>query len=477
MGKTKRTDMEDRISELPELVLSSILSKLPPKDIIRTGVLSKAWKQHRELIEYKLDLHLLNLLESKYTNGLRRHYHLYDHGSKVYNYKHFLEVRREFMNRVDKVLHHFKSSKITSLKVTCFLDSGNSSDIDCWINSAIAFGVEELQLLCSNDVASIITTAGFYKFPYWFFKQSFLRHLKLERCILTPTSDFTGFSKLLTLSLRQVRLCKDFCDSLFTNCSLLQELTLDFCDIPVSSVLRIVSASLQQLSLLNNYTTNLSMNVEIYAVNLFSFTYTSFIEATTVLFHTPSLANFCFDVLDRDTTCLLSQVATLPSLEILSFFHYPCQPPYLDKLSFQFGNLKQLKLVYDEYGRTVLEYFTWLFDILQACPVLKKFQISFLDRSSPNNKEEIGNLCGYTYKTLKEMKMTGSTGNWNEIELILFILKNAIALERVIIEPSLDLYNGKDLVPREGKSSESVHETFRRSLQNKIPHGVELVIR
>ncbi|XP_050238151.1 putative F-box/FBD/LRR-repeat protein At5g22610 [Mercurialis annua] len=467
--------MKDRISELPELVLSSILSYLTLKDVIKTSALSKEWKrQHRKVIN-TLNLDLPNLLESNYANDLESKYAK----SQSDNFDQLLDVRWEFINRVQRVLRHFKSSQIKSFKVTFFMDSQVSCYIDCWIRSAIAFGVEEIQLLFSDKPLSRIQIDKhrFYKFPYWFFNPYFLKHLNLQRCILTPPLYFTGFSKLLTLSLEEVIVSQNFVDFLFTHSTFLQELTINCCYFAGEApVLRIVSSSLHKLSLL--YVSTL-LKVEIIAVNLLFFKYWLVKSAKMTLFHAPRLANFHFYIseTDTETPCLLSQIIARPSLEIVNIILEPFQVKKLQTAgTFQFRNLKELTLVYYDNGRTEVDDFIWVLDIVKACPVLQKFQFTFIHTTFPTNKEKMETLCGHAQKSLKEMKMSGRTVNWHEIELVIFLLKNEIDNKLMIVEPSINVYKGQNWLHFEHKSSwsESCLDTFLTSLRNNIPHLVYL---
>ncbi|XP_048229507.1 F-box/FBD/LRR-repeat protein At5g18770-like [Ricinus communis] len=199
--------MEDRITQLPDVILSSILSNLTLKDVIKTGVLSKTWKnQHRRLIR-DLNFDMPNLFKNKYDKDK---FSLQDN-------EFFLGVRNEFANRVSEVLRYFKGSRVRCFIVCFYMNSEESQRMDHWISSAIASGVEEIQLLFSRKrfLLFMRDEDRLYEFPFSLFTQSCLKHLHLEDCIFRPPSDFSGFTKLVTLRLEEVTLGQDFIASLF----------------------------------------------------------------------------------------------------------------------------------------------------------------------------------------------------------------------------------------------------------------------
>ncbi|KAJ4824658.1 hypothetical protein Tsubulata_050127 [Turnera subulata] len=164
------------------------------------------------------------------------------HYKDVEGYPDFQEPRLEFFKRVDQFFLNFKGTKIDSLSVRFFIDEEMASRANQWISSAIALGVEELELDFTNwkrpdSRGSVhrcsIREEDFYTFPHWLFTQSTgssLKHLSLQSCILRPQAEVgEGFSKLKTLRLEDVYLDQVSMEAILSKCLLLEELNLITC--------------------------------------------------------------------------------------------------------------------------------------------------------------------------------------------------------------------------------------------------------
>ncbi|CAH1416546.1 unnamed protein product [Lactuca virosa] len=114
---SSRSKNEDRLSSLPEEVVSHILSLMPTKFAVRTSALSKRWKYSWKFVT--------NLDFNDYYpyNGLNC-----------------------FSNFVDRVLEHCKTSQLKSFKLGLFRVSVQKSDVAKWINEAIRLNVCELDI-------------------------------------------------------------------------------------------------------------------------------------------------------------------------------------------------------------------------------------------------------------------------------------------------------------------------------------------
>ncbi|XP_048229506.1 uncharacterized protein LOC112535855 [Ricinus communis] len=143
---------------------------------------------------------------------------------------------------------------------------------------------------------------------------------------------------------------------------------------------------------------------------------------------------------------LLSQLKEVPNLEILSCIVYTNQAKQLPVASISaFRNLKQLKIFYfDDKNSKDLAWFP---------PVML-----------PKAQKKMKTLCGCTHENLKQVERGGCTDNWHEIELMLFLLKNAIALERMIIHSSIkiDSIYGKWI-------------SFKSKFSNRMEPGLDIL--
>ena len=112
-------DGEDKISQLPDGVLSHVLSFLPTKHAVRTSILSTRWKN------IWASVHCLDL----------EHYYCDERRSR----------HAGFVSSVDRVLY-CESSDIQRFRLHYHCLSEDLSRIDGWILTAIRHNVVELDL-------------------------------------------------------------------------------------------------------------------------------------------------------------------------------------------------------------------------------------------------------------------------------------------------------------------------------------------
>ncbi|KAK1412150.1 hypothetical protein QVD17_33161 [Tagetes erecta] len=122
------SNVDDRLSSLPEEVITQILSLMPTEVAVRTSILSKQWRYSWTSVTnlYFDDIHGRNLSDVYYVN-----------------YK--LEVDR-FTKFVDGVLKYCKTSQLKSFRLKfsfiCVLDVSVSK----WIDLAVRLNVRELDI-------------------------------------------------------------------------------------------------------------------------------------------------------------------------------------------------------------------------------------------------------------------------------------------------------------------------------------------
>lgn len=251
--KLSRNKM-DCISQLPDCILSHILTMLPMKDLLKTSILSrrwcKLWALRRDLY---FDIHNvlgseMELLETGDLIDLPR-------DSTVVCFADFDLSRDEFVNRVDRVVKNFEGTNIDSFVVNFYLDCEQSNNIDQWISFAIARGVERINLLfLGRPYAHLGPSRKRYEFSFLFSKTnaSTLKHLHLQNCLVynITNCDFILFKNLRSLTLGSTKVNELFITSLVSNLGLLDELHLIYCEFK-SSMPKIVSSSLCYLEVKN----------------------------------------------------------------------------------------------------------------------------------------------------------------------------------------------------------------------------------
>jgi len=340
--------MDDRISELPNCILSNILAMLSIKDLLKTSILSKRWCN---LWALRRDLYfdIFNVLGSSEEELLQSQYLIevlntstISPGVIFYGVptkeKHVnLDMSRdEFVKRVDGFVKNFQGTKIDSFIVSFYLDCEQSSAINPWISFAIARRVERIDLLfLGRPYVLPINKCKRYEFDFDLFSEtnaSTLKHLRLENCLVCHPikCDFIPLKNLRSLSLEEVRLEETFIESLLSKCPRLEELSLIFCEFK-SSVPEIVSSSLCHLKVLgcylvcnNNYLWRLNLNyvdcLKLTSLELGCLQLTPSEDGLDTLnFNTPGLKIIEFSISsEQELNTLVATCATFfPQLEIM----------------------------------------------------------------------------------------------------------------------------------------------------------------
>lgn len=210
MGDLPDTDW---ITDLPQSIIESILTRLPLSDAVRTSTLSSKWRYRwATLTQLVFDdkcvtpCHDRVLAEKSLENFVTRA--LFLHQGPI---------------------HKFKIS-------TSYLVS--SWEIDQW-----------LIYLSRNDIKELIIDlkeGEWFRVPSCLFYCKKMTRLELFRCELDPPLAFKGFFYLKSLNLHEVFATADAIESLISNCPLLESLALSYSD---SLALNIRAPNLKYLCL------------------------------------------------------------------------------------------------------------------------------------------------------------------------------------------------------------------------------------
>ncbi|XP_073279894.1 putative F-box/LRR-repeat protein At5g38386 [Primulina huaijiensis] len=124
---------EDRISRLPDDVISLIVSRLYTRDAVRTSVLSRRWKHVYTFVS-----------EVRFYCFMTRHSHL--KGKKL------REFLKKFVQAVDTFLQHHSGSRIKSFDLVCCFRGCNLDSLRILTNYVGRLGVERLTIrYCCTD--------------------------------------------------------------------------------------------------------------------------------------------------------------------------------------------------------------------------------------------------------------------------------------------------------------------------------------
>ncbi|KAL6221411.1 hypothetical protein ACLB2K_009162 [Fragaria x ananassa] len=215
-------DGEDKISQLPDGVLSHVLSFLPTKHAVRTSILSTRWKN------IWASVHCLDL----------EHYYCDERRSR----------HAGFVSSIDRVLY-CESSDIQRFRLHYYCLSEDLSRIDGWIRTAIRRNVVELDLcvrLQGDNVEKI-------ELPKTIFLCKTLVVLKLNlksNCFIYAPPESGCFPNLKVLHIGVDCPDKDFMEKLFTFFPLLEDLTIDgYLSSAISGTFKLFVPELKRLSI------------------------------------------------------------------------------------------------------------------------------------------------------------------------------------------------------------------------------------
>ncbi|KAM0001183.1 putative F-box domain, FBD domain, leucine-rich repeat domain superfamily [Helianthus debilis subsp. tardiflorus] len=193
---TNLVSWEDYITDLPESIIQTILTKLPLRDAVRTSVLSSKWR-------YKWT----TLTELRFDD---------DCCISDANHRALPEIGlAKFVNQF-LLLHNGPITRFTLSSE--YLE--RSPYVDQWL---LFLSRKDVQVLSFG-----LAEGEWFKAPSCLFSCKKLIGLELVRCELDPPLHFKGFPNLKRLNLQQVSIDPDAVETLIASCTLLESLTLSY---------------------------------------------------------------------------------------------------------------------------------------------------------------------------------------------------------------------------------------------------------
>ncbi|KAH9607133.1 hypothetical protein KSS87_005061 [Heliosperma pusillum] len=399
MYQVPGTMMTDRLGALPDEILGYMLSFLTLRDSVRARLLSARW---RYLSDYRNVLHFdaLNVLGNENDN--RESY------------------QTKFVRVVDHYLEIWKGRNVSALKIHFCLCNKQALHIDKWVESGIWMEVEDLDLDFLSPYSSTKPEEHYVLSDQLFHsgKAFSLKCLRLRYCTLTFSSGCTSWiSRLATLELSFVPLRQEDIECVVSGGLNLTSLSLTYCFETDLSSLKVELPLLKKLFLYNTFTEIVLKcpNLESFEcegrVNYFKFS------------NVPLLTNVNLSLQYHYRGCALTfedLAAHAPKLQKLSLL----PPPAIYSLC-----LKRLELITDV--PTGFDLFT-ITSLLNASPFLEILHLQLQMRRYFKQSPHV-EYSDCPHLNLKEVKIDGFGRWWNEMELARYLLKNAVALERMVI--------------------------------------------
>ncbi|XP_027164818.1 F-box/FBD/LRR-repeat protein At5g56420-like [Coffea eugenioides] len=405
---------DDRISQLPDDILSMILSHLDLVEAIRTRILSRRWKNICKL-RSSLDFDCNRMF------GENGHHHNGRHSHKL-----------RFLKAVYHSLQLYSSQNITRLSLTCCLGKKFAADFSRWIQSDALKGVRELML--SFHSCNCVDECGFPLPFQLLFEAASLTRLKLMSCVL-QSSFRCHNNSLRFLTLVKVPLDNGEFPIILSSCLNLQGLVVSHCKVPPK--LDICGQCLRLRSLYIEFCPGLE-EIDICAGNLYLFScYTDQIIRCSLQF-VPKLEELSLSFNGNGTVpCVFGEVAkSCPRLKELLVQTKTDELLYMPAKMNTFSNLTMLALLMTFKVQADLQNVAHIID---ACPLL---DLLHLMARSPRYIEQRGGTwpCRH-HSHLKGVAFDGFRGTRYEIEFASYVLQTAAALEKMCIYSKYRTFN------------------------------------
>ncbi|KAL3522683.1 hypothetical protein ACH5RR_015517 [Cinchona calisaya] len=401
------TDRNDTISNLPDAVLSYILSLLSTKDAIRTSVLSKRWKELWLSIPH----------------------FVFDEGCQG--------DRTVFTNLLSRVIH--RDTVLVKLSISCHALH------DASLLQAFLCNVRELNLNFSEF-------DGPFNLPSFACSPESLISFRMRLChnVLNLPSSLC-FPSLKTLHLE----CVKFPDNpsiqqLFSNCCMLEHLVLDKCKWTTDNVIN--APTLRSLTIHEELVEFFTVNKHVITIigsELQFLEYKGGLENEYSLSDLPSLAVADISVgdlprlYDHDRIVALRAFLLLTKLknvrcltitpdtaEVISSYEHECLIPWPE-----FKNLTKLVISESPVDLTCDS----LLSLLSRAHCLQSIVFSEGIFISEDEDWEWDPVPDCFSSHLKNIHVGGLCGYASELCILHFFLKHAIVLQRMVISFSADM--------------------------------------
>ncbi|KAJ0837862.1 putative F-box domain, leucine-rich repeat domain superfamily, F-box-like domain superfamily [Helianthus annuus] len=220
--QTSKFAQEDVISNMPDIVITNILDRLPLQDAVRTGVLSRNWR-------FKWTMLTQLVFDENFFNYLSK-----------------TKAKNNHVGIISRILLHIRGA-ITKFVLSiddCDYPVLNAEDVNNWILFLSRKGINDLTLQNIDGTVLELSTHIFSCLE--------LKHLRLCDCCFRPPPTFRGFPNLLSLELIVKFEENTQLGEFFSGCPLLENLTIDdICNVGKVKLVEITKLrNLKVLSLL-----------------------------------------------------------------------------------------------------------------------------------------------------------------------------------------------------------------------------------
>ncbi|PRQ16460.1 putative F-box domain, leucine-rich repeat domain, L domain-containing protein [Rosa chinensis] len=452
-NKSIKLESVDRISELSDDIISSILSLLPIKEAEATSILSSRWRYMWAFSTRNLYFDAEECLRA--FPALSRE--LRDQKSLRY------------VDWVDHVVEQYRGSGIEQFRVCFRLNRRFASSIDKWIQFALEKRTQVLvlELLLLIDESS---RKDSYTFP-----QKLLDLNYSNGCI--------GFESLKVLELRNVDVTDEVVQHFLSKCPVLERLSICYATNLVNFKAAGPSIALKHLVIKNCFALK---SIEVCDTSgLVSFTFDGFgDEISLSLCNLPLLVridvsiHFCEFPLISGSFGRLSLSRSLPQLETLGL---AIHSSYLDFKRFNdvfpiptlLPNLKHLELAVLETDAHGLRK---LYSFLKASPHLQRLvlqcEFSFNEQPFDESLQQAGEC---KHHNLKVVQVVGYRARKIIATCVNYLIENVLSLEKIVIDPRRPgfHYTGMGKRIEEVEEERKARDHAMHQLKKQVPSTIE----
>ncbi|KAH9602925.1 hypothetical protein KSS87_017164 [Heliosperma pusillum] len=395
--------MGDYLSNLPDDILTHILSSLTVRDSFRLRSLSPTLK-HLPDTRSVLLFDAYTILGKPQKTSSRTSI---------------------FVQALDHFFTIWKPQKTTTLEIKFNLGNQYASHIHAWIATVIGNQIQELDLDFHLFLDSKVDK---YIFPFYIFhtkKGSSLKHFRLKFCDITfiPHVHTSWLNKLSTVELIDVTLDSSGLECILSNTVNLESLTLKHCDL--NGDVCVQHPSLKKLVILDR-----CLHLELICPHLEILEYSGFTYFTFSRIPLLREASLKLNYHIREGSPVFSELAgSAPCLQTLYLLVTTEILPVVPQ-SLTMSCLKRLDLL------TILPSCFDIFTITQmlySSPVLEELHLKRDPNMVPLQRPQ-RRYVNRPHSHLREVKFEGVWAAFRCFELADYLFKNCLALQQMIFE-------------------------------------------
>ncbi|XP_075638032.1 FBD-associated F-box protein At2g26860-like [Castanea sativa] len=437
----KRTNLsQDRLNDVSDEILISILSLLKLEERLRTSILSRRWR-------YLWTFVTCNLVFNKSRlQPVREKYKC--HEISIADFRTALSSERsKFIVWVNDVLELHQGDTIDEFRVFFDMDGTFSVVLDNWIRFSIRKKVKRLSL-------NLLT---------------FERH---KYSLTSQPLQSYSLESLTDLSLTSVEVTGEVLEYILSNCPFIEILHVE---ISRSLMNLKTSCPLPKLKHLKIIYCQYLKHVQIHAINLVSFEYLGGETTRILLGDVPNFVSLSVmgghvGYLFKNGCPISHYFSQLETLELVIFFRRFFRFPKLPKLR----NLRLLKL---DIHRLFMDGIPCCTSFLTATPMLQRFVLKFVGLDDPQMDGELNvrrDTCPHQF--LKVVELIGFVGCFADMQLALYLINKVTSLEKIIIDTQKlslvkILHDSSDI-----KKKLAAATACAKKLETSLAPGVELLI-